>query len=175
MSIAEYFFTIGNDKRKSLVYTARTQKVLSVATACTVATKAPPGRATGASAKAAIHFQNRAVSKGLSIFEKRITYGSVLFSRRLPVFNSRALCPTIAYGGCFAALILHNRRVALLTSKEVLITIIRTPVRGQVGCRVAISSQRKVHVASDQALSGRPGVVAHDRSAKATSSVSAGQ
>ena len=71
VSIAEYFFTVGNDNGKSLVYTSRTQKVLSVATACTVAIKAPPGRATGASAKAAIHLQNRAESKGLSILEKK--------------------------------------------------------------------------------------------------------
>jgi len=88
VSIAKYFFTVGNDKRKRLVYTSRKQKVLSVATACTVAIKAPPGRVTGASAKAAIHLQNRTESKGLSIFARRTTYGSVLFSRRLSAFNS---------------------------------------------------------------------------------------
>lgn len=91
VSIAKYFFAIGNDKRKRLVYTSRTQKVLSVATACTVAIKAPPGRATGASAKAAIHLQNRAVSKGLSIFEKRTAHGPVLSTGDC-LFSTHELC-----------------------------------------------------------------------------------
>ena len=43
-----------------------------------VATKAPSDRATGASAKAAIHLPQRAASKGLSIFEIRASTG--LFS-----------------------------------------------------------------------------------------------
>ena len=40
-----------------------------------VATKAPSGRATGASAKAAIYLHHRAAPKGLSIFKIRTATG----------------------------------------------------------------------------------------------------
>ena len=36
---------------------------------------------------------------------------AVLSSRQLSAFNPRALCPTIAYGGCYAVLIFYKQRV----------------------------------------------------------------
>ena len=72
-----------------------------------VATKAPSDRATGASAKAAIHLPQRAAPKGLSIFEIRAAYWAVLSSRHPPVLNHE-LVPDIAFGHCHAALIFHK-------------------------------------------------------------------
>jgi hypothetical protein len=70
---------------------------------------------------------------------------------------------------------LTNRRIVLPTSKEVFHHTQSTPVLGHVGSREAISQPRKARVASDQAYSGRLGVVAHDRFVKANSSVQAGE
>ena len=85
----------------------------------------------------------------------------------------RASCPAIAFGYCLAVLIFTNRRIVLPTSKEVFHHTQSTPVLGHVGSREAIPQPRKARVASDQAYSGRQGVVAHDRFVKANSSVQA--
>jgi len=139
-----------------------------------VASKAPSDRATGASAKAAIHLPHRAIPHRSVHLRNQDSPQSCSIQQASTCLKPRALCPTIAFGHCLAELIFHNRRIVLPTSKEVFNHPIRTPVLGHVGSREAVSQLRKARVASDQALSGRQGVVAHDRFVKANSSVQAG-
>jgi len=82
-----------------------------------VANKASPGRATGASAKAAILPQHRAASR-LSIFDigqrerycpsssSDSAFRPVFSRRRVPVVN-RELCAAMAFGRCGAVLIFN--------------------------------------------------------------------
>lgn len=108
-------------------------------------------------------------------------YSAVLFNRHPPFstqqasafFNSRAYVRWWPLAIVWPCLFFTNRRIVLPTSKEVIHHPKRTPVRGHVGSREAISQPGKARVASDQALSGRQGVVAHDRFAQANLSAQA--
>jgi len=109
-----------------------------------VAPKAPPGRATGASAKAAILSQHRAASK-LSIFDigqcerycPSSSSGSavrpVFSRRRVPVINSK-LCAAMASGRCGAVLIFNQPQVCPADFKGGVITLEERPCAGTLDC-----------------------------------------
>lgn len=114
------------------------------------------GSCNGASAQAAIHLPNRNSLQSLFFLPGiRLSFTHEPCARRLPL--------AIVLLRSFST----NRRVFLLTSKEEFHHTKRTPVLGHVGLRRAIPQPRKDCVASDQASSGRLGVVSHDRSAQA--------
>ena len=162
VSLSKYFCAFGNDNSPWLVYTPRTQSVLSVAAACTVATKAPPDRVTVHRRKPRSIFQIRTTHSVCSIYQASACLSHhELCARRLPL--------AIVLSRSFFT----NRRIFLLTSKEVFRHTQRTPVLGHVGLRRAIPQLRKACVAFDQASSGRLGVVSHDRSAQADLSAAA--
>ena len=120
------------------------------------------GSCNGASVQAAIHLPNQNNSQSLFYLPGiRLSFTHELCARRLPL--------AIVLSRSFSI----NRRVFLLTSKEVFRHTQRTPVLGHVGLRRAIPQLRKACVASDQAFSGRLGVVSHDRSAQADLSAAA--
>ncbi len=74
-----------------------------------VATKAPSGRETGASAQAAIHLQHRAVPhRSVHLPHQNNPPGSVHLAGICLPFNVRASCWAIAFGYCFAVLIFHS-------------------------------------------------------------------
>ena len=100
-----------------------------------VANKAPPGRATGASAKAAILPQPRAVLQRSVHLRNHGSRRAVLFSRHPPASNHEPCARRLPMAVVVPCSFSTNCRPVLLTSKEVLITIIRTPVLGHVGLR----------------------------------------
>jgi len=112
------------------------------------------GSCNGASVKAAIHLPLQINPQGLFICA----------GIRLPFF-SRAPCPALPLAIALPCSSSIHRGIAPLTSKEVFDHTQRTPVIGHVGLRRAIPQLRKASVAFDQALSGRLGVVSHDRPA----------
>ena len=109
-----------------------------------VAPKAPPGRATGASAKAAIPSQIRAASR-LSIFDigqcerycPSSSSGSAVrsvFSRgRVSVVN-RELCAAMASGRCGAVLILNQSQACPAYFKGGVTTLKNRPYTGTLDC-----------------------------------------
>ena len=141
-----------------------------------VATKAPSGRATGASAQAAIHLQLRAVLSSLSIFNfgqcqqgcPSSSSGSALwpvFSRRRVPAVYREPTAAMASGRCCAVLIFHQPQVCPAFSKEVKH---RKNARARARWNAPGKSRTgNTRVASDQALSGHSGVVPQDRFAQA--------
>jgi len=117
-----------------------------------VAPKAPPGRATGASAKAAILSQIRAASR-LSIFDigqcerycPSSSSGSavrpVFSHRRVPVVNCE-LCAAMASGCCGAVLIFNQPQVCPACFKGGVITLKERPYAGPLDC-VGLSPYRE--------------------------------
>ena len=122
------------------------------------------GSCNGVSAKAAVHLPHRAVP-----------HRSAHLRRLQPVLNHEPCARQLPLVIVLPCLFSTNCRIVLPTSKEVFHHTQSTPVLGHVGSRGAISQPRKARVASYQALSGRQGVVAHDRFVKANSSAQAGR
>jgi len=116
---------------------------------------------TSGSVERSVHLQNQN------------SHSAALSSRHSPVLTHEPRARQLPLAIVLPCSFFTNRRIVLPTSKEVLITIIRTPVLGHVGSREAVSQTRKARVAFDQALSGRQGVVAHDRFAQANLSAQA--
>ena len=147
-----------------------------------VATKAPSGRVTGASAQAAIHLQLRAVLSVLSTFNigqcrtggPSSSSGSALWPvfscRRVPAVNRERVrrWPFAVVLSCSFSI---NRRPVLLLQWRCNHTQ-KPPVRASWNAP-GKSRTGNTRVASDQALSGRSGVVPHDRSAQANLSAPA--
>lgn len=108
VSIAEYLFIVGSDKRKRLVYTRYRKSVLSVATTAKWQPRHLRVVQQVHQRKLRSIFKIGQSQKACPSSKKEQPHGSVLFSRRLSAFNSRAMRPTIAYGGCFAVLIIYQ-------------------------------------------------------------------
>ncbi len=131
------------------------------------------GSCNGASAQAAIHLPHRAVPHRSGHLRHQDSHRAVSFSRHSPVLNHEPCARRLPLAIVLPRSFFTNRRIVLPTSKEVFHHTQSTPVLGHVGSREAIPQLRKARVASDQAYSGRLGVVAHDRSAQANLSAQA--
>lgn len=136
-----------------------------------VAPKAPSDRETGASAQAAIHLLPRAALSCLPLF----TNGRPL---RVCPSSQATACQRASTarqwpGHRLVVLIFHYPRACPAYLKRRCIHTQSTPVSGHVGLHGAHFPPGKTRVASDQASSGRSGVVPHDRSAPADLSATA--
>jgi hypothetical protein len=93
------------------------------------------GSCNGASAKAAIHLPHRAVPHRSVHLRNQDSHRAVLSNRHPPVLNHEPRARRLPLAIVLPCSFSTNRRPVLPTSKEVLITIIRTPVLGHVGLR----------------------------------------
>ena len=115
-----------------------------------VATKAPSGRETGASAQAAIHLQHRTVpNRSVHLPHQNNPQGLFILQASvcLSTYELRAGRLPLAIVSLCSFFI--QCRIVLLISKEVFNHTQSTPVLGHVGSRGAIPQPRKARVASD--------------------------
>ena len=130
-----------------------------------VATKAPSGRATGASAKAAILPQHRAASR-LSIFKIR-TAKALFYPAGVRLSYPRAACPAMAYGRCCAVLIFNQPQACPAYFKGGVTTLKNRPCAGSLDCVEPVLKGEHATLPLTRHCQVVLGVVPHDRFARA--------
>ena len=130
-----------------------------------VATKAPPGRATGASVKAAILSQHRPASK-LSIFKIR-TAIALFYPTGICLSQPRAACPAMAYGRCCAVLIFNQPQACPAYFKGGVTTLKNRPHAGSLDCVEPVLNGEHATLPLSRHCQVVLGVVPHDCFAQA--------